>query len=444
MHCVSRGTLCALLVLLLSPSAAEAVDLQASGSVVVRWQSDADTCASYGLCGRSGVLSWNPTGNPATLDFEDRSFFSLDVFGTRATVWSDRTVGDSRATCIDRPPNDPIIVGSPTPGGKVSLSLRENPSLNFGRCAGPRAGDFQKAMPVSQPVSRASLRRRPRIDFHSRADFQQGPFSGSVISTLVFTRARSQSGSVSISSGGNALTPARGRRVRYGRVLASYAIERVAADAGYAFHGPAGDACAPFDTCDMNGDISMQAAITGGSLQFASVRRLGPAQRETLTSGLRALRAGRTRLTADATLGSVPTSPDAGPHLPIAESVTPGSGDTCTDSTSLGDPYLYATRATGGVKVRLENSGNTYPDPLRTHCPGPGLDDLGLSGAFATGTLPARDFGARAIQLRLNPAPAFSTLGIVGTGHGNVTLSLRLRSLEASTRTERVGTGVGP
>src|SRR4051812_24128938 len=86
-RCVARGLLCALAALVVLAPAAQAAAVRPSGSVVVRWQSNPDTCASFGLCGRSGTLSWRPGSDLLELD-SGTGIGYVGLFGSEAIVRS--------------------------------------------------------------------------------------------------------------------------------------------------------------------------------------------------------------------------------------------------------------------------------------------------------------------------------------------------------------------
>lgn len=412
--------------------AASAAPITTSGSVVVRWQSNPATCADRGLCGRSGVLSWRPDSTGGSADLvEDFSFISF--FGSEAIARSYR----GGAGCIARvdAPTDLTAVPGPRSGTLVA-SMRDGADFSFGRCAGPLGSDFAAALPESRPVSKAVLRRGGLIDMRGRRSFSSGPFEGEVISTFTIRTRRTRGDSSGAESGGVRTRSPRGRRVRYGLVTASYAVESLAGDAGYAFSGAPGAECSPFDTCGLTGDVTLHTAVNAGSLTLRSKRALRPGATETVGAGLGAMRRGGTSVFGDAQLGP-PEDYDAETPfaIPFSETATPPGGDTCSEAGSFREPHLSVRRARTGVLVQLLHGGNSEPDPLRTRCPGPGSDDVGtLAGAV----LPLGAIGRQDVVLTLRPNPAFTTLGLRGIGRGELQLSLRLTSIHATTRTIRV------
>jgi hypothetical protein len=432
---VGRVTLAALLAVFACAAPAQAAGLRPGGSVVVRWHSNPETCAQSGLCDRSGSLVWRPDAAAAMLVDSLGDYAFVDVETSEAVARSNRTIGDAVETCIDRPDVLGEMVIGPTNTRTVRVSLRGADDFSFGRCAGPLADDFLAAMPVSKPVATAQLGKGALVDMRGRKPFAATPFSGEVVSTLVLRPSRDRSRSTS--SSGTPPAVDHGPRARYGQLAATYAITGLTGDLGWSFGGAPGDACAPFDTCGLSGDLSLHAGVPSGRLTISSVRRVGRGRHETVASGLAALRRSGTHVSADAELGDFTKLPPT-VAIPADEIVTPAGGATCSATAQLGEPVLFAARTKAGLSLRLQSGGNTVPDPLRTRCPGPATGELGLDDALAAGALPLATIGAKQAFVQLRPASSFDTIGFSGTGHGAMTLSLRLVSLRASTRTIRV------
>src|SRR5215213_10304524 len=208
----------ALLALMTCTGTAEAAPASVSGSLVVRWQSNPDTCATAGLCNRSGSLSWRPALDFTAVSFGGGGFQFLSFFGSEAVARSYRSGGDSTATCIDRnaAPTD-IEIESSGRNGTVVLSMRRSEGFGFGRCAGPLGSDFAGALPESRPIKVADARRGGLIDLRGRTPFSAGPFTGEVISTLTL-RARPEPRDDEDSSRSitHTIAPSKKPRARYG------------------------------------------------------------------------------------------------------------------------------------------------------------------------------------------------------------------------------------
>jgi hypothetical protein len=432
---VGRGLLCAVAALVVLAPAAQAARIHPSGSVVVRWHSDPGTCAAFGLCGRSGTLSWRLDPGSSALDLVS-GFGSLSVYGGRSVVRSHRLAGDRTATCIDAPESPFDLQVDSAGRGRVIVTMRHVEEFSAGRCAGPLAGDFAGALPQSPPVATAALRQGAVIDLRGRAAFGAGPFAGEVVSTLTLRTARTRP---ETGDGGTTQTTPlvrKGPRVRYGRLLVTYAIERTAGQFGFTFEGTPAPACETFDTCGLSGHLGMRAEHSGGRLTVSSLRRLAPGAEETVGSGMRALAAGGTHVYSDALLGDEPgPEPAPAPGLPVEEASGFPGEQPCTDTSAVREVYLAATRSRGGVRIRLIRGGNALPDELRTRCPGPASDDL---GALAGGLLQIDAIGSKAPSVTLRPATAFQTPAFNGRGQGQVELRLRLLSIRARTTVVRV------
>jgi hypothetical protein len=209
--CVGRGPVAALLAVLACTATAQAGPLRPSGSVVVRWHSNPDTCSQSGLCDRSGSLVWRP--DPASAIISGLGGYGfVEVQTTEAVARSSREVEDTVATCIDRPDVLGEMVVGPARTRTVRVSLRGADDFSFGRCAGPLADDFLDAMPESKPVPAARLGKGALVDMRGRKAFAAGPFSGEVISTLVLRP--SPDNSRSTSSAGTSPRSNRGPRIR--------------------------------------------------------------------------------------------------------------------------------------------------------------------------------------------------------------------------------------
>jgi hypothetical protein len=422
--------------LLVCAAPAAATEVSASGSVVVLWQSNPATCAEHGLCGRSGTLSWRPERGPGGISLSSYDFGFLSIFSTSAVARSYR----GASSCIDLVGTPADIVGRPgSRRGVLVFSMRGVTEFSFGRCAGPLATDFAPAMPESPPVTTRALRSGTLIDFRGRQPFSAGAFEGEVVSTLTL-RTRPEPRSDAGSTRTVPLQPHRGRLVHYGTVAARYTIESLTGDAGYALSGAPSPECAPFDTCGLTGDLMLHANVHEGSVLISSTRRVPANRAETVAAGMRAFRRGGTSFFGDAALGPAfnpdtdgePETPFA---IPFSATAKPHGGETCSDTGSFREPYLDLDRRKTGVALRLLHSGNVQPDPLRTRCPGPGTDDV---DELAIGFVPIASVGQPLITLTLTPAQTFTTVGLRGQGQGDLTLSLRLTSLRAVTRTTRV------
>ena len=426
--------LCGVVALLVAAAPADAALITSTGSLVVRWHSNPATCADQGLCGRSGTLSWRPESPGGTADIVDGDFGFVSFIGPDAVA---RSYRGSAGSCIDHSSAPVDVIGRPGPRkGQTVFSMRNSDALSFGRCAGPLASDFTAALPQSSAIATAKLRSRAVIDLRSRGAFSSGAFEGEVISTLVLRTRPEPPDSGNSVSGTFSPKIKRGRRVHYGIVTAAYAIERLQGDAGYAFSGAPEAECSPFDTCGMSGEVMLHADVRVGRLTVTTVRPIPERAHETTAGGLRAMRRGGTSVFGDSFVGPIDESDTQPPFgIPFTETATPGEGEQCSDSGSFREPDLAVRRARAGMLLRMNHGGNSDPDPLRTRCPGPGSDDV---GTVASGVLPLTSIGQESITVALRPSPFFTMVGLRGTGRGELRLTLRLQSLRAITRTQRL------
>lgn len=424
-----------LVALLVAAAPAEAALVTSTGSLVVRWQSNPATCAEQGLCGRSGSLSWRPENSGGSAEIVQGDFGYVSFVGPDAVA---RSYRGSAGSCIDHSSAPVDVTGEPGPRrGQLVFSMRNSDGLSFGRCAGPLASDFMAALPQSPPVATAKLRSRAVIDLRSRAAFSSGPFEGEVVSTLV-VRTRPEPPPDSSNSISGTFSPKikPGRRVHYGIVTAAYAIDGLQGDAGYAFSGAPEAECSPFDTCGMSGELMLHADVRIGRLTVTTVRPIPERAHETTSAGLRAMRRGGTSVFGDSFLGPIDETDTQPPFgIPFTETATPGNGEQCSAGGSFREPDLAVRRSRAGMLLRLNHGGNSDPDPLRTRCPGPGSDDV---GALASGVLPLASVGQQSVALALRPSPFFTMVGLRGAGRGELRLTLRLQSLRAITRTQRL------
>jgi hypothetical protein len=435
----------ALVALFASAASASAQDVRVHGSLLVRWQSNPATCEQQGLCSRWGTLAWNPTSDTAHADSFADAFSFLDFFESRVVARSYRADGETPATCID---NDvaPVDIRISAQGrGRVVFSMRDFDEFSFGRCAGPLGRDFALALPQSKQLSRTGVMRGGLVDLRARTPFSSGPFEGEVVSTLTVRQKpeRAESGSDDGSTEETIPKPRPGRLVRYGSVGASYAIERLAGDAGYDLRGMDGE-CSPFDTCGMTGDLMVHADVHEGTVRISSTRSIPLGSTETAADGLAALRRGGTHVYTDSTIGPSPfldvDDTETPFSIPFTATATPRGGETCNDSGKYLSPILGLRRTRAGLLAWLTHGGNSTPDALRTRCPGPGSDTVRSIGSAL---IPIAAVGRERIELTLRPEE-LAMAGLRGSGRGELQLTLRRTSLRATSRTTRIEREVEP
>jgi hypothetical protein len=417
-----------LVVFAVAAAATGAANVAPSGSLVVRWHSNPQTCAEHGLCDRSGTLSWRPTGPGAGFDvFAGGRRVSLNFFPGSALARSSRPGADGPAVCVEQVPG-PYQFDTIGRGRSTRLKVADPESLGFGRCAGPLSADFAAALPLSRPLDPAKLRRGGVVDMRGRKAFAVGPFEGEVVSTLRFRVGRSDGAA---DPARRARTAAAGR-TRVGELTLTYAIEAVRGEATFAFAGAGDPMCEIFDACDLSGELRLGGTTAQGTLTVTATRRLPREAGETVAEALKTLHAGRSAIFADAFFGEEDAYPPAA-SFPVAETSGFEGLPLCSDSGTLKLSGLGVAGEHNGLTLWLGGSEQAPPDELRTRCPGPTSGDLSAR-RLVSGVLPLPALGDDRPPLTLRPAGVFSSPAFAGSGHGALDVDLRLVSAEVRTR----------
>lgn len=423
------GSVVALLVgLVAQPGGATAAvnrheSVTSTGSLTYTWHGDpARGCAAAGVCGVSGEISLQPQGqttlNPAG------GILDAPLIGS-ATVRVMRVrPGASPSECVD-------VAGQPF-GFDLQIARRHvlgarlpDPPAS-GRCAGPLGADLAA---LDLPVRRSGG-PRPSYDLRGTRPFTAGPFSGTLVSTLVLIPTPGSTGfiSTSFSSGSSSPGPVQPTtHVEY--VQLDYRVSAASTSLQTQFAGSQDPSCQIFDTCGATGSLMVNVRPPGQWVIFGSRVVRGPVSR---ARTLRDLRQGRLALNG---FGPV----QAG----LEESLSWPDGSFCKDSTSIPQLQLVLGPPGPGVPQRrltIALSGESPPaaDILRTHCPGPLAADLiGASGTLARGSVTVQSLLAGRTVLSLSNPGGFSGAGYDGSRSGSLELDLTL------TRA-RTGSQVGP
>jgi hypothetical protein len=431
---VRRGLIAGVVALCLSaPVGAQAADLFPRGSLIVRWSSNPATCDSYGLCGRSGTLSWSPSRG-AFETFDRRRGANLAFFDSAAIARSRRETDSGPRVCVEA--TDALFeLNSASSKRGAVMTFDKDTGLDFGRCAGPLPRDFAAAMPRSQPFNAAGLARRGgTIDMRSRGQFAAGPFSGEVLSSLQFRVKPTRSEAVSRTHA----APAHTARTRppFSVIELQYAIERIDGQMTLGFDGTSDAVCEIFDVCGLHGEIAIGGNATPGNLRITTGRDLRRGQRETPESALRALHAGKIRAAfPESSFGdgaSDYTAPPPTARFDFTERSGTTDGPQCSDSGSFEIDGLGFAVARAGLTVSVPRSPDGLPDEMRTHCPGPEERDLGTD--LAEGLLPWSVLGDPEITVRLMPGDALRSLAFGGAWQGQYDVVLRRVSFEVHNR----------
>ena len=420
-------------MLALAPATASAGEVAPHGAVVVRWQSNPQTCADYGLCDRAGSLSWRPRALAAAYEtFGQGRALDVDFVEGRAIARSARSTPAGTRVCVDAVDGPVSMEGLAARGARrARLSLGEPPGLDFGRCAGPLPADFAAALPRSASFDPAAIARKGGvIDMRSRTPFAAGPFQGEVVSSLRLRLTRTT----------NAAQPARSarasriRRAPLGTLAIDYAIDGVTGEARLPFSGAADAMCEVFDACGLSGTITLGGTDVAGHLRIQSARTLRRGQRETVAGALDALRSRRTtRVAAQSFFGDEEDAPEPVEGVfAVRESAGFPGEQPCSDHSELHTTNLGVSPEQSGIHVVLGGSGGEPPDELRTRCPGPaGVD---LPARLVEGTLPLSSVGEQSPPLALRPPAAFWSPAFTGSaGSGQLDVRLCLIGMQVET-----------
>lgn len=306
-----------------------------------------------------------------------------------------------------------------TPDGTVSGSFADGPSS--GRCAGPLQQELARIL----IRGRRSHARQATYDFRASAPFTAGPFTGTLVSTLVLSPAGPGSGSSSIGSSSGSV---HAHKVLFEQVILRYRVTAPPSALGVSFAGEAGPFCVALNTCRATGDLSLAFPRLESELEIAASRIVkSPVSRR---QALRDFRAGRLPFEGPPSVGWVT------PRL----SETFADAGRCADAVSvpsLGLGFAPFGPGTGReIPVNLFDSGAT--DPLRTHCPGPeAADALGFGDTLASAKIPRRELLQRNWTFTVRAAGGFSAPGYVGARSGELPVTMSLLKVIAGTGTGR-------
>ena len=391
--------------------------LVASGSLTYTWQGDpARGCAAAGLCGVEGAAIVDTQGQADANSFGGMT--NIGLFPTATTV---RVLdGESGASdeCVDLPTNAPanLAIGREEHG---RLQARVQPPISSGRCAGPLAQDLAGL----RLAVRKSGGRRPSFDLRSSQSFVAGPFSGTLVSTVVM-RPSSSGESQTSGSSGSSLGPPPRRKQLVEQVTLRYRVSSLPGALETSFSGEPDPFCAALDSCSATGTLGLSLLQPQNELVLSASRTV-----HTRVSARRAiadLRRGRLRFGAITGVGV---------GTVVTESFSGGDGLRCQDSATGGRALVQfiPLGAHRGVGVTLIAPSGSVA--LRTHCPGPTDTDVigNVFGGLATGAVSPADLLRRQTVVSLTNPGGFSGVGYVGSHGGALGLSLALEQIHAGT-----------
>lgn len=393
----------------------------ATGSVTYTWHGDPSRgCAAVGVCELSGEVVLHPQGQSAV----NSSGGLTDIpIGGSATTRVLRGTGPAPAgECVDVPESPIGLDLRIFRRGGLMAAIQPPPSS--GRCAGPLAADLTG---VSLPVRR-SRGRQPSFDLRGTRSFAAGPFSGTLVSTLMLRPTPAElggfSGSFFSSSHSGASPVHASTHLEY--VELDYRISAPSTTIRTQFSGVGDPSCQIFDTCGTSGSLDL------------TVRP--PAQLVVFASRLVRHRLNRGRALTDFRRGLLSVSGYAGVPATLAESFSWPDGSSCRDSKSilplklvLGLPGPPAV----GPRMPITLGANNTPssETLRTHCPGPtDADVIGSAGILARGSITSTQLLSGSSVISLSDPGAFAGPGYAGSRQGGVELDLTRSKLSAGTQ----------
>jgi hypothetical protein len=397
--------------------------LTATGSITYTWQGDpARGCSAAGLCGVRGEVIVAPQAG--TTGFSFRGTIDVPVLSPALIV---RATGPG-GICVDGPTGG---IGSDlfiTRRRHGRLVGRIEPSLSSGRCAGPTAQDLAR---VTLPVRRIG-RRRPSYDVRTRLSFAAGPYTGTVVSTLVL-RPSTGGGGFSSSSGSFSAPPPAGPRhkVLFERVTLRYRIRSLPSALTATFSGEPDPFCAALASCGAGGTLSLSLPRVSRMLTVTAEREV--ARRVSSQRAMADLRRGALGLDVGP---SIPFHAD--PPVRVDETFRAGDGSSCQAASSsraaqvIVNPGQFAGGPRDTVQVVLSDPNQA--GLMRTYCPGPDDNDLfGHSSILARSTLGPGQLLRRSSVLALSRSGSFAGPGYQGTFGGGLQFSLTLEHIRAGT-----------
>jgi hypothetical protein len=384
-----------------------------TGTVVTRFHgSRAAGCASRGVCGYRGVITWRPGGGELLTAV--RAGHGLATMRTatllggsgHATVVVRRSAGGRlRGTCRQRVSGlDSTSTTTPVRRGigRIELSRPGGNDMWRTRCAGPLQADLPAVPGLRVPIQLA-LRGVVHTTSATTRSFSRDGWAGSVTTQLKV---------VAGPPGPKPPNPpgSTGHRVREVRVIYRVAVPTGSVAIAYA-HGAKG--CAAVDACGLRGMARLRP-VAGAQTGVFVRSAIGPTDRPKLDF-LTALGLA----TGGDTQGILASGGQIGPSR-VRVSVTTTQGATRCRGVGAGNVGLTEF---GANSVTEHSWGPT--DPLRTICPGPtlGLQSLGVTA------LQAGELNAAHATLALTTASTIHQDGYTLQVHPHLSIALTRTSV---------------
>jgi hypothetical protein len=390
-----------------------------AGQLTVDFHGDAASgCASRGLCGYSGTVSWRPsaTGMLDVLSYREhgRLRYTLDLEAGNPNSVTGALGGVTTAKVqLSTPGSTPAVsscLDATSTGESLPLPIRHDrvvftladtsPPLLASHCAGPLDSDIIPALPAPALALAAVLHGRRTISLASSRSYSSHGFADTVQSRL----------SIRLGRPGHATTtsavPEAGRYheifVTYRATVAGSVLERVSGDADP-------DMCTLIGSCGVFGTLTLIPDIAGGKAAIDAIAPAGRPYQDLLAAvGL------STRGSAKGVEAVGQVSWNGG----VLESDLSQGSTSCRDSAPLGPGAITLAAAKGRLEAQY-TPGSTFM--LRTRCPGP--EDAGVQ-AFATGEIPLTRLAHRTIRLRLTSGASYSDYGYTVRTIPHLTLTL--------------------
>ena len=422
---VARMLAAAALAPLALPGAAMAETFTTTGSITVTWQGDpARGCSAEGLCGVQGALILQPEGSVGVGGSGPRRG-PIDVPLVPATATVRVSDGAGAGECVDAP-SGPGEVGSlliaRKSGGSVVGHVES--ALSSGRCAGPLQQDLAAVALAGRRIGRA----HPSFDLSGSQTFAAGPFTASVVSTLLVRTGTEGGGSQTVTSNPVRARPVPTRKLLVEQVTLRYRIASLPGTLDASFSGDPNPFCAALDSCGAAGSLALSLPGFPRTLTLQASRAVSA--RVDARQAISDLRRGLLHLLGG---GTSPFGSGAGPR--VSETFA-GAGLSCQDTSKSGQGQLLLgigpSRSRDRLSVELNSPFNV--DLVRTHCPGP--SDTDVFGGFPTlarGSVGVPQLLARHSVISLTAPGRFAGVGYVGSRSGGLRFSLTLGRVTAGT-----------
>lgn len=414
--------------------AAAAESLTASGSFTYTWQGDpARGCAAENLCGVEGALVVKPQGGASTTTDHGTTQVGLALSGGTVRVLG--APGAPGEECVDVPGDIGASALSINHGPDGQPVAQIQPPPSSGRCAGPTQQDLAQ---ITIPVSETGT-KRPSFDLRTTQTFDAGPFTGTLVSTVVLRAGGSGlfSSSTSTESGSFFGPTPLTHKVLLERVTLRYRLASLPGVLDMAFGGAADPLCTALGSCGATGTLALSLAGLNRTLSITASRVVR--RRVSRRQALEDLRRGRLHLEV-----GVPQVVPETPTTQVTETFQSPDGLSCADTTTARGALLVLDGAPDGRGLLATLSDENGAGLVRTHCPGPADSDVfGTNpgnpfgeggGDVASGSIAAAALTSPRTVVSLGTPGSFTGFGYAGTRSGAIPISLSLeRVVQAGT-----------